>query len=121
MNYQTELTVTSKRYPDVTFTILRMSFGRRLELVKRVRDLSRQLEFFRAGAEAQERVESVALAGEIDRLYLDWGLLRVNGLDLNGEPASTETLIASGPEELCREILAAIRNECGLSEQQRKN
>ena len=121
MNYATELTVTSKAFPNVTFTILRMSFGRRLELVKRVRDLSRQLEFFRAGADAQERVESVMLAGEIDRLYLDWGLLRVNGLDLDGEPASKEALIASGPEELCREILAAIRKECGLTDEQRKN
>jgi hypothetical protein len=98
-----------------------MSFGRRLELVKRVRDLGQQLEFFRAGAEAQERVESVMLAAEIDRLYLEWGLLRVNGLDLDGEPASKEAFIASGPEGLCREVLSAIRRECGLSDEERKN
>jgi hypothetical protein len=61
------------------------------------------------------------LASEIDKLYLEWGLIRVNGIDLDGEPASKEKLIASGPEDLCREILAAIRRECGLSEEQRKN
>lgn len=121
MNYETELTVASEVYSGVTFTISRMSFGRRLELVKRVRDLSQQLEFFRAGTDTQERVESALLASEIDKLYLEWGLIRVNGIDLDGEPASKNTLIASGPEDLCKEILSAIRRECGLTGDQRKN
>ena len=121
MNYETELTVASKVFPEVTFTISRMSFGRRLDLVKRVRELAQQLEFFRAGTETQERVESVLLAAEIDKLYLEWGFIRVNGIDLNGEPASKESLISSGPEALCSEILTAIREECGLTDDQRKN
>src|SRR5690242_19711892 len=99
MNYETELTVASKVYHEVTFTISRMSFGRRLDLVKRVRGLAQQLEFFRAGTDAQERVESVLLAAEIEKLYLEWGLIRVNGLDLNGAPASKDEVIACGPEE----------------------
>jgi hypothetical protein len=58
---------------------------------------------------------------EVDQLYWNWGLLAVEGLIIGGEPATKESLLERGPEALVHEILTAIRRECGLSEDERKN
>lgn len=98
-----------------------MSFGRRLELGRRVRELSQKIEFLEAGTEFRDRVEGSILGAEVDRMYLEWGLLSVKGLRIDGEPATPQSLIERGPEPLAREIVAAIRSECHLSEEERKN
>jgi hypothetical protein len=66
-------------------------------------------------------MEARLLAAEIDRIYLLWGLQEVSGVDLDGKPATPESLAASGPEELYREALAAVKQQCGLSDAERKN
>jgi hypothetical protein len=48
-------------------------------------------------------------------------LQAVEGLELDGAPATPESLAGSGPEELFREAVAAVRAEAGLSEAERKN
>src|SRR3954465_15624927 len=121
MNYQSAVTLTSKALEGIEYTIHRMSFGRRIELIKRVRELSQRQEYFQAGSTLSEKIEATLLASEIERLYIDWGLIRVSGLLGDGEEASKEALIERGPERLCSEIVAAIRSECGLSEEERKN
>jgi len=98
-----------------------MSFGRRLELMRKVRELGRKLEFLRTSDTINDRLESTLLATEIDALYLEWGLASIDGLVVDGIPATTAAVISSGPEELTREILDAIRTECSLSEDERKN
>jgi hypothetical protein len=118
---QSTSVVASRAYPGVEFVIARMSFGRRLELMRRVRDLAVRAEFFEAGCDEKNKVEASLLGGEIDRLYLEWGLEGVRGLELDGVPATPLLLIERGPEELFREALEAVRHECGLSEQERKN
>ena len=119
--YQSRRTIASRAVPGVDFTIARMSFGRRIELTRQIRELGRKLEFLEAGSDFRERLEAAVLAVEIDRLYLRWGLKEVSGLILDGEPATPESLIEKGPEELTREILSAVKAECGLSEEERKN
>ena len=57
----------------------------------------------------------------MSRLYLVWGLKEVGGLRSGGIRPHPESLAATGPEELFREALAAIRAECGLTETERKN
>jgi hypothetical protein len=47
--------------------------------------------------------------------------VEVGGLELDGSPASPESLIAQGPEGLFREALEAVKRECGLSDEERKN
>lgn len=89
--------------------------------MRRVRDLAARLEFFEAGRDARNEMEASLLGGEIDRLYLLWGLEEVHGLDLDGAPATAESLIELGPEELFNEALAAVKSECGLGENERKN
>jgi hypothetical protein len=105
----------------VEFVIARISFGRRLELMKRVRDLAARLEYFDAGREEKNRIEASLLGAQLDRMYIEWGLEGVRGLEIDGEPATPASLVERGPEELFREALAAVKAECGLSDEQRKN
>jgi len=98
-----------------------MSFGRRVELTRRIRELAARQEFLEAGDAPNEKMEAALLASEIDRIYLLWGLREVKGLELDGLPATPESLAASGPEELCREALTAVKQQCGLAEAERKN
>ena len=113
--------VASQAMPGVEFVITRMTFGRRLELMKRVRDLAGRIEYFDAGRDEKNRMEASLLGAQMDTLYLAWGLEEVRGLSLDGEPATPESLVERGPEALVHEALAAIKAECGLSETERKN
>ena len=63
----------------------------------------------------------IILDSEVERLYLEWGLKEVHGLVIDGRDATCQTLVSDGPEELCREIVTAIRAECGLNPDERKN
>jgi hypothetical protein len=105
----------------VKFTITKVSFGRRVDLMRRVRELARRLEFLEAGQEPGERMDAAILRAEIDRLYVAWGVQAVSGLALDGAIATPEALTESGPEELFQEALAAVRAETGLTGEQRKN
>ncbi len=120
MNFETEMTIASESVPGVTFTIARVSFGRRMELLRRLREIAGRAECLAAG-DSREKLEAALLSSEIDELYLRWGLVRVEGLELDGAQATADSLISAGPEDLCREVIAAIKRECGLSEQERKN
>jgi hypothetical protein len=121
VNYESVKTVDSAVVPGVRFTISRMSFGRRAELTRRIWELVGRAEYLQAAGDAREKLEAALLTSEIERAYLSWGLQRIEGLTIDGQSATTDTAIARGPEELCREMLAAIRAECGLMDEERKN
>ena len=121
MEYASSVRHESKTMPGVTFTIARMSFGRRIELTKRIRDLARRIEFLEAGDDFREKIEASVLEREVERIYLEWGLKEINGLVIDGTEAGPRELIEDGPEELCQEIVSTIKAECGLSEEERKN
>ncbi len=121
MNYLSEKTVESSAAPGVCFTIARMSFGRRVELTQRIWELAGKVEYLRAGEDPRERLQAALLTSEVERAYLSWGLLRVHGLTIDGEAATPELVTERGPQELCREIVGAIKAECGLSDEERKN
>ena len=113
--------VPSKTRPGVEFVIALMTFGRRIELMRRVRDLAARLEYFEAGRDAKNGMEASLLGAEIDRLYIRWGVEEIRGLSWTASSASVEALLDSGPEELFYEALDAVKHECGLSENERKN
>jgi hypothetical protein len=121
LQYESVMWVDSEAAPGVTFAIHRVSFGRRMELSRKVRELSRKAEFLEAGTEVHEKIEANILAQEIDAMYLRWGLASIDGLLIDGEAADSERLLDRGPEGLVREIVGAIKHECGLSETERKN
>jgi len=121
MDYVSEKTVESVAAPGVRFTIARMSFGRRVELTRKIWELAGKVEFLQAGEDPREKLEAALLASEVDRAYMSWGLLRIEGLQIDRQPATPELAVERGPRALCEEIVAAIKAECGLSEEQRKN
>jgi hypothetical protein len=121
LRYESEIVIDSTTLPGVRFAILRISFGRRMELSRRVRELARRVEFLDAGPELDDKMAANLLAQEIEAMYLHWGLARVDGLLIDGEPATVDKMLEAGPEDLAREIVAAIKQQCGLSEAERKN
>ena len=121
MTYSSYEIVDSKVAAGVSFKVARMSFGRRVELTRRIRELALRKEFLQAGETPDEKMDAALLASEIDRIYLLWGLKEVTGLELDGAPASPESLAANGPENLLREALSAIKKQCGLTDDERKN
>jgi hypothetical protein len=92
-----------------------------MELMRRIRELACKLEFLRAGSEPRDRMDATLVCSEIEREYVAWGLKEISGLDLDGSPATPDSLVAVGPEELVREVVDAIKAETGLSEAERKN
>jgi hypothetical protein len=121
MEYLSYEIVDSKLAVGVSYTVAKMSFGRRVELTRRIRELAARKEFLEAGDAPADKMEAALLASEIDRIYALWGLKDVTGLEVDGLAATPESLAASGPEDLFREALAAIKHQCGLSEAERKN
>ena len=120
MDYQDFVDCHSETLPGVRFRIARMSFARRLDLTCKVRDLLARLEFMDAKPGSQEEVAASLLRMEVDGIYLQWGLLDLQGLCI--EQARTPYEIAlQGPEALAREIISRIKAETGLSETERKN
>jgi hypothetical protein len=92
-----------------------------MELLRNIREAARALEFRQAGESMTDRLESALSSAELDAIYLRWGLAGIHDLRIDGTDADPEMLIACGPEELCREIVAEVRRECGLTEDERKN
>jgi len=105
----------------VEFTVLRLSFARRMDLARRVLDLSRRMEFQQAGEGVEDNIQANILGCEIDQLYLRWGLIGITGLTVDGADATPDLIAEKGPEDLAREIVSAIKSQCGLSETERKN
>lgn len=120
-NYKSLRRVESRSIPGVWLTIRKVSFDRRIELARRIREVAGRGDYLAASKDPEEKVAAALLAAEVDRIYLEWGLANVEGLIVDGEPATPAQLLASGPEDLVREALSLVKAECGLTEQERKN
>ena len=121
MIYESVLDVESKVAPGVVFSVLRMSFARRLNLMRAIRELAGKAEFLSAGKDAGEQMDAALIQFEIHRLYIKWGLRSISGLELDGKTATPELLTECGPEALFREALESVRAQTGLYEAERKN
>jgi len=121
MTYDSLAVVESESTAGVSFTIAKISFGRRIELLRLIRDLAAKAEFLDAGNSTDEKLEGALLSAQIDRLYLSWGIVKIEGLDIDGCPATPELLASAGPEVLFQEAVTAVKRQCGLSDEERKN
>ena len=121
MNYESSFTVPSSTLPGVTLTIRRVSVARRLDLLRKVRELSGRMEFFKAGAQLEDRLEASIASAEVESLYVVWGVAHIEGLFIDGVEATPESLVSGGPEDLVREAATLVRSQLGLSEDERKN
>jgi len=114
MNYQSWLERESQTTPGVTFVLAKMSFGRRVELTRRLREIAQKVEFLEAGA-AKEKIEAALLASEIDRMYALWGLREVRGIELDGAPATPGRWQPRGRRS-CFGSRWPCQAECGLTD-----
>ncbi|HUA83212.1 MAG TPA: hypothetical protein VMB85_05090 [Bryobacteraceae bacterium] len=119
--YDSSVWFESAARAGVRFGILRVSFGRRIELARRIREIGRKAEYLDAASDVREKIEGAVLAAEIDRAYLEWGLIGVEGMEIDGVAATAASVIEAGPIELTAEILNKIKAGCGLTEDERKN
>jgi hypothetical protein len=69
-SYASEAVVESRAVPGVTLTIAKMSFGRRVELMRRVRELARRAEFLGASEHPGDKMDAALLRAEVERLYV---------------------------------------------------
>jgi hypothetical protein len=120
MTYESYKRVDSQITPGVAFVVAKMSFGRRMDLMLRIRELVLKCEFLQSGEEPKEKLEAALLSAEVDRLYVTWGLQQLIGLEVDGAAATPELLASAGPEDLFREAASAVKAECGLSEEETK-
>ena len=68
MTYESVEQIDSKVAAGVTYSIYKMSFARRMDLMKRVRELAGRAEFLEAGKEAGDKMDAAILQSEIDRI-----------------------------------------------------
>jgi hypothetical protein len=111
---------SSDTYKGVRYAIRKISIAQRIEMAERIQTLSSKYEFLKAG-DALEQAEAHLADLLVRKLYIEWGLAVIEGLVIDGEKASLDLLIEKGPELLCDEIVAAIREELELSSEERKN
>lgn len=122
LDYRSTVEIASKTTPGVTFEVFRLSVQRRAEIARRVVDKLAWLEYLEAGeARPGERLDAMRARQEVTALYLEWGLAGVKGLRLDGEEPTAERLLQCGPEGLCEEIAESVKQQLGLSEEERKN
>jgi len=121
MTYESEVSVESEIASGVTYTVAKVSFERRLELMRRIRELAKRMEFLEAGQEPGGKMDAALLRTEIDRIWLMWGLRAISGLEIDGNAATPELLANAGPEDLFHEALTTVRAQAGLSSAERKN
>ncbi len=120
VEYASSIWRESQTMPGVEFAVRRPSLAQRIDLLDRVRALFLKQEFLNAGDESDQLAASLNDL-LVRRLYVEWGLIEIKGLKIDGVRPSIPDLIEQGPEELLNEVVEAIKSEYGLSEDERKN
>jgi hypothetical protein len=77
-------------------------------------------EFLTCG-DASSQLEAALSDLLVAKVYIEWGLETIEGLSINGQPATAELLVADGPEDLTEEIVHTIQAEGALTDDERKN
>lgn len=121
MNYQSTAIHISQTCPGVQFAVRRLSLAGRMELLEKIREAGTRLEFHQAGSSVEDTASSAAIHARVDELYVRWGLHSIEGLSIDGQPATADSLLAKGPNGLAVEIAMAVRREIFLDEEERKN
>jgi hypothetical protein len=112
---------TSEAVPGVRFLVRRPSLIKRAELTRRVRALVEEMSCRAGGETPEDRLRAAELEIEADTIYVEWGVLEVRGMEIDGKAATVAAVLASGPEALGREMAAAVRAELMLTGDERKN
>lgn len=111
---------SSQAIQGVRFAIRRISLQQRIELNRRLRELTLNYEFLKTG-DATNQLEAALSDLLVAKLYIEWGLIEIDGLSIDGKKATAASIIAHGPEVLTDEIVQKIQAETALTEDERKN
>jgi hypothetical protein len=112
---------TSEIVPGVRFAIYEPTLSKRIELTRRLYELTQKNEFLAATGKELEHLELALADLLVQKQLVEWGLVEITGLQIDGKPATATSLIESGPDKLVTEIASTIRSRCGLDEEERKN
>jgi hypothetical protein len=118
--YSSVVWYESAVFPGVHFAVRRSSLAQRIELTRKMRELTLKNEFLRAGDNTDQLQASLSdlLAR---RAFVEWGLTEIKGLSIDGVEADIGLVLEKGPEDLIEEIITRINAETRLDEQERKN
>jgi hypothetical protein len=120
LRYESLLWLESESFPGVEFSLRKISLSQRIDLSARVRELTLRNEFLRAG-ELEDQLEASVADLLVQKLYVEWAVVDLRGLTIDGQTASVAGLIERGPEALVTEIAEAIRTHLELTDAERKN
>lgn len=121
MDYRSTVEYRSQLYPDVTVTLKRVSFSRRNDLTRLLAPLAAKARSLAASTNDKDVAEASMVRREMARLVLEWGIVDVAGIHVDGAPITKQLLLEDGPEELPMEILGELQRQISLDEEQRKN
>lgn len=119
-NYASVIWHESKTIGGVRYATRRVSLQQRIELASKIREIVLRHEFLKAG-DPGDQLEVTLGELLVRKLYIEWGLQEIEGLAIDGEPATVESIVAKGPEALTDEIVTSIRGQLELSGEERKN
>jgi len=121
VEHQTSFEFSPTSCAGVTCRIRKITFQRRLSLLRELRELARRYEFTAAGETVQDKYDAAVIQQEINKHYWDHFVLAVEGLSIDGVKASPETLWSDGPDNLVQEILKVVTSQAFLSADEAKN
>src|SRR6185312_8950064 len=104
--------IESEQIRGVRFSVREPSLGNRIDLTRKLHDLTARNEFLAGGREL-EQLELVLADLLVQKALIEWGLIAIEGLRIDGAIPTTDRLIETGPEKLVAEIAAVIRAKCG--------
>lgn len=113
--------IESRTLEGVRFAVREPSLANRIELTQQLHELTLKNEFLAAGGKELQQLELALAEMLVQKALVEWGLIEVQGLRVDGKRPTTPILIEAGPEKLVAEIAACVRARCGLSEEERKN
>ena len=119
-NFESVRWQTSRELPEVRFAVREPSLQKRIDLTRQLHELTLRNDFLASGRE-MEQLELALAELLVQKLLVEWGLASIEGLYIDGKPATPSQLIDTGPERLVAEIATAVRERCGLTEEERKN
>jgi hypothetical protein len=141
MKLTTTNTIHSKLYPDVSYTIRSLSEGRRQQLAASIAEHTYRI--YELGAEADallpedkdaqlqgptlyKRAALLEKITAIDSQFVrpEWVRIyvkEIQGLEIDGEPATIESFLAEAPTEMFNEAVDLIKAQASLSNEETKN
>jgi hypothetical protein len=127
---------TTLKYPGVVYTIQKMNERRRVKRELVIAGLRQQVNEDSAACQQAIKEKDELPVGELDKRYnafndllhekwysawIRWGLYSIEGLDIDDQKATVDTLCEAGPSDLVQEIFLAIIEAAGISTAQTKN